>query len=186
MKKYPFGIKFHSVFVIALGIKFRKVYIFFLFYFQNFGGSLPASSSASARCTDIKKGTHPLLFFLPAMLNIIRKTINKEVEFNSTPKGIRMAKRKRPDKYITTKVNDRRWCVPVSVRFARHPTRSLLFWRCFTFVCRSAYVKAGNFRLRPGALSLLNKDRSCPGILLYFFYTISCSGRLFHSSSSHS
>lgn len=80
-----------------------------------------------------------------------------------------MAKRKRPDKYITTKVNDRRWCVPVSVRFARHPTRSLLFWRCFTFVCRSAYVKAGNFRLRPGALSLLNKDRSCPGILLYFF-----------------
>ena len=30
MKKYPFGIKFHSVFVIALGIKFRKVYIFFL------------------------------------------------------------------------------------------------------------------------------------------------------------
>ena len=76
-KKYPFGIKFHSVFVIALGIKFRKIYIFFLFYFQNFGGSLPASSSASTRCTDIKKGTHPLLFFLPAMLIIIRKTIKK-------------------------------------------------------------------------------------------------------------
>lgn len=62
MKKYPFGIKFHSVFVIALGIKFRKVYIFFLFYFQNFGGSLPASSSASARCTDIKKRDTSLLF----------------------------------------------------------------------------------------------------------------------------
>lgn len=76
-KKYSFGIKFHSIFVIALGIKFRNVYIFFLFYFQNFGGSLPASSSASARCTDIKKGTHPLLFFLPAMLIIIRKTIKK-------------------------------------------------------------------------------------------------------------
>ena len=76
-KKYSFGIKFHSIFVIALGIKFRNVYIFFLFYFQNFGGSLPASSSASTRCTDIKKGTHPLLFFLPAMLIIIRKTIKK-------------------------------------------------------------------------------------------------------------
>ena len=76
-KKYPFGIKFHSIFVIALGIKFRNVYIFFLFYFQNFGGSLPASSSASTRCTDIKKGTHPLLFFLPAMLIIIRKPIKK-------------------------------------------------------------------------------------------------------------
>ena len=63
MKKYPFGIKFHSVFVIALGIKFRKVYIFFLFYFQNFGGSLPASSSASARCTDIKKKRDTSLLF---------------------------------------------------------------------------------------------------------------------------
>ena len=76
-KKHPFGIKFHRDFVIASGIKFRKVYIFFLFYFQNFGGSLPASNSASARCTDIKKGTHPLLFFLPAMLIIIRKPIKK-------------------------------------------------------------------------------------------------------------
>ena len=64
-KRHPFG------------IKFRKVYIFFLFYFRNFGGSLPASSSASARCTDIKKGTHSLLFFLPAMLIIIRKFIKK-------------------------------------------------------------------------------------------------------------
>lgn len=63
-KKYPFGIKFHRVFVIALGIKFRKVYIFFLFYFQNLGGLLPASSSASARCTDIKKrDTSPFIFF---------------------------------------------------------------------------------------------------------------------------
>lgn len=44
------------------------------------------------------------------MLNIIRKTIKKEVEFNSTPKGIRMAKRKRPDKYMIAIVNDRlRW-----------------------------------------------------------------------------
>ena len=42
------------------------------------------------------------------MFVIVQKTIKKEVEFNSTPKGIRMAKRKRPDKYITTKVNDRR------------------------------------------------------------------------------
>lgn len=31
------------------------------------------------------------------------------------------------------------------------------------------FVKAENFSLRPGALSLSNKDRSCPGILLYFF-----------------
>lgn len=31
------------------------------------------------------------------------------------------------------------------------------------------FVKAENFSLRPGALSLSNKDRSCPVILLYFF-----------------
>ena len=38
-------------------------YIYFLFYFQNLGGSLPASSSASARCTDIKKrDTSPFIF----------------------------------------------------------------------------------------------------------------------------
>lgn len=44
------------------------------------------------------------------MLIIIQKTIKKEVEFNSTPKGIRMAKRKRPDKYMIAIVNDRlRW-----------------------------------------------------------------------------
>lgn len=67
----------HKHLVITLGITFRKNNIYFLFYFQNLGGSLPASSSASARCTDIKKGTHPLLFFLPAMLIIIRKTIKK-------------------------------------------------------------------------------------------------------------
>lgn len=78
MKKYPFGIKFHSVFVIALGIKFRKVYIFFLFYFQNFGGSLPASSSASARCTDIKKKETHLFYFLSAMFVIVQNTIKKK------------------------------------------------------------------------------------------------------------
>lgn len=44
------------------------------------------------------------------MFVIVQKTIKKEVEFNSTPKGIRMAKRKRPDKYTTAIVNDRlRW-----------------------------------------------------------------------------
>ena len=65
-KRHPFGIKFHRVFVIALRIKFRKVYIFFLFYFRNLGGSLPASSSASARCTDIKKKRHiSFIFFRP-------------------------------------------------------------------------------------------------------------------------
>ena len=43
-KKYPFGIKFHSVFVIALGIKFRKIYIFFFFIFKTLAGRCPPAA----------------------------------------------------------------------------------------------------------------------------------------------
>ena len=75
-KKHPFELNSTGVLLLLQELNSER-YIFFLFYFQNFGGSLPASSSASARCTDIKKGTYPLLFFLPAMLIIIRKTIKK-------------------------------------------------------------------------------------------------------------
>ena len=77
-KVHPFGIKFHKYLVIALGIIFRKNNIYFLFYFQNLGGSLPASSSASARCTDVKKKETHLFYFLPAMFVIVQKTIKKK------------------------------------------------------------------------------------------------------------
>ena len=43
-KKHPFGIKFHSVFVIASGIKFRKIYIFFFFIFKTWAGRCPPAA----------------------------------------------------------------------------------------------------------------------------------------------
>ena len=77
-KRHPFGIKFHRVFVIALGIKFRKVYIFSFFIFEIWAGRCPPAAVHLQDALTSKKGTHPLLFFLPAMLIIIRKTIKKK------------------------------------------------------------------------------------------------------------
>ena len=64
-------------------------------------------------------------------------------------------------------MNDRRRCVPVPVRFVCTRKGVCCFEGVLPSLAGPLFVKAGNFRLRPGALSLLNKDRSCPG-----FYTI--------------
>lgn len=72
-KRHPFGIKFHRVFVIALGIKFRKVYIFFSFLFSKLGRVAARQQQCICKMHWHQKKRHiSFIFFRPCLSSFRR------------------------------------------------------------------------------------------------------------------